>query len=173
MSRDEEIWLLPIKSSSRELTLWMPYRELMQLFSTDRKVKLGSWSRTEASSLESWFPSRLSLFRLSSFDRPKETEEQRQTKWWRLCCGAETTDTQNICIIKVLTVLLTTESADAVVVQGKLLQLQATLQSLHFRDVVVIEGGPAKVYQLIQINQLGNPLAVKVQGCELVKSVRL
>lgn len=67
---------------------------------------------------------------------------------------------------------LTTECADAVVVEEKLLQLQAAVQPLHFRDVIIIKGSPAQVDQFIQIDQLGNPLAVKVQGSDLVKIQR-
>lgn len=72
-------------------------------------------------------------------------------------------------IIVKLTVWLTTECADVIVVEGKLLQLQAVIKTLHFRNVIIIKGGPTQVDQLIQIDQFGNPLAVKVQRSDLVR----
>lgn len=64
---------------------------------------------------------------------------------------------------------LTVQRADVVVVQGQFFQLQAVVKTLDFRDLVVVEGGPAQVRQLTQIDQLGNPLVVKVQGGDLFK----
>lgn len=68
-----------------------------------------------------------------------------------------------------LILLPTIECADVVVDEEELLQLQAAIQPLHFRDVIIIERSPPQVDQFIQIDQLRNPLAVKVQGSYLVK----
>lgn len=48
----------------------------------------------------------------------------------------------------------------------------AVVQTLHFRDVVVIEGGPAQVDQFVQVGEPGEPLAVKVKGCDLLRVQR-
>ena len=65
---------------------------------------------------------------------------------------------------------LTTECTDVVVVEGELLQLGAAVKTLHFRNVIIIKGGPTQVHQLIQIDQFGDTLAVQIQGGDLVKS---
>lgn len=67
-------------------------------------------------------------------------------------------------------VSLAIECADVVVVERKLLQLQTAVQTLHFRNFIIIEGGPAQVDQFIQIIQFGNPLVVQSQSSDLVKT---
>lgn len=67
-----------------------------------------------------------------------------------------------------LIVCLTTEWADVVVVNEKLLQLEAMIKTFQFRDGVVVKRCPAQVYQLIHITDPGNSLIVQVQGGDLV-----
>lgn len=142
----------------------MPWREAMQLFSADKKDRLDSWSRAGMSRLVSRFPSTLSLFRQCSCVRPTETASDDRRR------NNDGAVLQHVWFLIVKRRLwLTVQRADVVVVQGQFFQLQAVVKTLDFRDLVVVEGGPAQVRQLTQIDQLGNPLVVKVQGGDLFK----
>lgn len=62
---------------------------------------------------------------------------------------------------------LTVKSGNVIVIQGELLQLLALLQAFYVGDVIVVEGGPLKVDQSLQIFQSREPSAVQVEGSNL------
>lgn len=62
---------------------------------------------------------------------------------------------------------LTIQLAEAVVIQGQLLQQSAVVQTLHPAQLVVVEGSPAQVHQLVQVSETRQALTIEIQRRDL------